>query len=91
MLAFADNPPVLSPGVRGVAERRGRWWVAHTKARCEKAFAGDLLPGRVAYFLPMTERASVSGGRKRRGMMPLFPSYVFFCGEADGEGPLQVR
>ena len=85
MLAFADNPPVLSPGVRCVAEVRGRWWVAHTKARCEKAFAGDLLAAGVAYFLPMAERVTVSGGRKRRGMVPLFPSYVFFCGEGDHE------
>src|SRR5688500_468301 len=80
MLAFSDNPPVLSPGLRSVAEGRGRWWVAHTKARCEKAFAADLLGRDVAYFLPMTERVSVSGGRKRRGMTPLFPSYVFVCG-----------
>ena len=83
MLAFSDNPPVLSPGVNCLADCRGRWWVAHTKARCEKAFAADLLANRVAYFLPMTERVTVSGGRRRRGMMPLFPSYVFFCDDGD--------
>lgn len=79
MLAFSDNPPVLSPGVTCVAECRGRWWVAHTKARFEKAFAADLLARSVAYFLPMAERLTLSGGRRRRGMAPLFPSYVFFC------------
>lgn len=83
MLAFSDNPPVLSPGVSSLAELRGRWWVAHTKARCEKAFAADLLLNRVAYFLPMSERVTVSGGRRRRGMVPLFPSYVFFCDDRD--------
>jgi hypothetical protein len=81
MLALSDNPPVLSPGLRSVADAAGRWWVAHTKARCEKALAGDLRGRGVAYFLPMTERVSVSGGRRRRMMLPLFPSYVFFCGD----------
>ena len=83
MLAFSDNPPVLSPGVSSVAECRGRWWVAHTRARFEKAFAADLLARSVAYFLPMAERLTLSGGRRRRGMAPLFPSYVFFCDPGD--------
>ena len=62
----------------------GRWWVAHTKSRFEKAFAWDLLRHGIGYFLPMVERVRISGGRKRRVMAPLFPSYVFFCGnEAD--------
>ena len=83
MLAFSDNPPVRSPGVNRVADCRGRWWVAHTKARFEKAFAADLLARSVAYFLPMAERLTFSGGRRRRGMVPLFPSYVFFCDPGD--------
>ena len=57
-----------------------RWWVAHTKSRFEKAFAFDLLARRVPYFLPMVQRVRVSGGRKRHGLMPLFPGYVFFRG-----------
>ena len=83
MLALADNPPVLSPGIHSVTEAPGTWWVAHTKARFEKSFAADLLARSVAYFLPMRERVTVSGGRRRRGMAPLFPSYVFFCGDAE--------
>jgi hypothetical protein len=31
----------------------------------------------------MSRRTTFSGGRKRQGMSPLFPSYVFFCGEDD--------
>jgi hypothetical protein len=57
--------------------------VGHTKARCEKAFAFDLLARGVPYFLPMVETVRVSGGRKRRGMVPLFGGYVFFCGGDD--------
>jgi transcriptional antiterminator RfaH len=83
MLSFAENPPVLPPGARCVGDLAGRWWVAHTKARFEKAFAHDLLGRGVGYFLPMVERVKVSGGRKRRLMAPLFTSYVFFCGQAE--------
>lgn len=59
---------------------RGAWWVGHTKARFEKAFAWDLLHRGIGYFLPLIERVRISGGRKRRVLAPLFASYVFFCG-----------
>ena len=80
MLKLSENPPVLFPAVDDLASIPGMWWVAHTKARCEKSFATDLAGHGIAYFLPMIERVTFSGGRKRRGMMPLFSSYVFFCG-----------
>lgn len=83
MLAFLENPPALWPGISHIAEAPGPWWVAHTKARFEKAFAADLLARDIAYFLPMLERVRISGGRRRRGMMPLFPSYVFFSGDTE--------
>ena len=81
MLKFSDNPPIVSPSTSAVTDFAGRWWVAHTKARNEKAFAWDLVNRGIGYFLPLVERVTVSGGKKRRGMMPLFPSYVFFCGD----------
>ena len=83
MLALSDNPPALPPGMNCISEAQGPWWVAHTKARFEKAFAADLLARRIAYFLPMLERVRISGGRRRCGLMPLFPSYVFFAGDGD--------
>jgi transcription antitermination factor NusG len=93
MLSIAENPPLrwpaLGPFASAVGDagntattgaHPGRWWVAHTKARCEKAFAFDLLARRIAYFLPMVERVRFSGGRRRHALMPLFPGYVFFRG-----------
>jgi transcriptional antiterminator RfaH len=80
MLSLAENPPVLPPDVGSPAEISGTWFVAHTKARSEKAFAWDLLRAGTPYFLPMVPRVIFSGGRKRRTMLPLFTSYVFFCG-----------
>lgn len=80
MLKLSDNPPMLPEGIASVSTISGHWWVAHTKARCEKAFAWDLIRQRIGHFLPMVERVRLSGGRKRRVLLPLFPSYVFFCG-----------
>jgi hypothetical protein len=80
MLKLSDNPDIISPPTDDLSSIAGTWWVAHTKSRCEKALAGDFVARGIAYFLPMVERVTFSGGRKRRGMMPLFHSYVFFCG-----------
>jgi hypothetical protein len=85
MLKFADNPPMRPPAVDSVAAFAGEWWVAHTKPRFEKALAFDLLALGVAYYLPLVERVTVSGGRKRRALMPLFPSYLFFCGAVEAK------
>src|SRR5947208_279392 len=83
MLRFDENPMMLPPGVASVVELQGDWWVAHTKARNEKSLAHELADQNVGYFLPMVERVRISGGRKRRLLLPLFTSYVFFCGSAD--------
>ena len=81
MLKLSDNPPPISPPAVAVGDLTGRWWIAHTKARTEKAFAWDLVAAGVGYYLPMTRRTTVSGGRKRHVLKPLFTSYVFVCGE----------
>lgn len=80
---------MVPPGADSVARLPGDWWVAHTRARFEKAFAWDMLRRGVGYFLPMLERTRVSGGRKRHVLVPLFASYVFFCGsEVDRHGAM---
>jgi transcription antitermination factor NusG len=80
MLKLTDNPSILTPHVSSLVELTGTWWVARTKSRYEKSFAWDLLSHGIGYFLPMREKIIFSGGRKRKVMMPLFPLYVFFCG-----------
>src|SRR5437762_855646 len=80
MLKLQDNPPMFPPGVQNVCALEGDWWVVHTKSRFEKALAFDLLDRDISYYLPMVQRTTMSGGRKRRLMMPLFPSYLFLCG-----------
>jgi transcription antitermination factor NusG len=83
MLKLSENPPMLSPGVGSLCDLLGTWWVAHTKARCEKAFALDLQDREIGFFLPMLERVRIISGKKRRVLLPLFPSYVFFCGDRE--------
>lgn len=46
--------------------------------------AWDLRALGITYFLPMVERETSSGGRRRRNLYPIFPSYFFYAGsEAD--------
>jgi hypothetical protein len=81
MLRPEDNPPMCPPDVVGLAELTGDWWVAHTKPRFEKTLAFELLAKGIPYYLPLVTQVKMSGGRKRRTMLPLFPSYLFFCGD----------
>jgi transcriptional antiterminator RfaH len=92
VLKLPDDPPVLTPQVETLTDLEGQWWVAHTKPRSEKALAWDLLRRGIGYFLPMCERVTFSGGRKRRVMLPLFTSYLFFCGDdEDHHGAMRTN
>ena len=79
-MKLSNNPSILPPDVESLTELSGSWWVAHTKARNEKAFAWDLQRNDIGYFLPMVERTRIYNGKKQAVLLPLFSSYVFFCG-----------
>lgn len=81
MLREQDNPPIVYPEQAELATLPGTWWVAHTKPRQEKSLAHDLIQSRVAYFLPMYEAKRTSRGRSWKTKLPLFPSYLFVCGQ----------
>lgn len=83
MLKLSDNPPMRSPRASASFEVPGTWYIAHTKARFEKAFAWDLYDRDIDYFLPLLQKTTITSGKRRKVMKPLFPSYVFFCGDAD--------
>lgn len=69
MLKLSENPAILTPEVQSLNELTGTWWVAYTKPRFEKAFAWDMLSRGIGYFLPMREKITFSGGRKRHVMV----------------------
>jgi transcription antitermination factor NusG len=81
MLALAKNPPMLWPGETVLTDARLAWTAAYCKPRQEKALAHELCRRQVPYFLPMVLRETISGGRRRRNLYPLFPSYLFFSGD----------
>lgn len=83
MLKVGDNPPMLPSWATTIEELSGQWRVAHTRARCEKVFAWELLSQGIGYFLPLVDRVTLTGGKKRRVYWPLFPSYIFFCGSVE--------
>ncbi|MHC4834820.1 MAG: transcription termination/antitermination NusG family protein [Planctomycetota bacterium] len=83
VLKLSENPPMLWPEETSIADFQGQWWVAHTKSRNEKALAWQLTNADVPYFLPMHWKVSKSRGRTIRSLLPLFPSYLFFCGSED--------
>lgn len=60
----------------------GTWFVAHTRARNEKALAVDLSRLGVIYYLPLMRRAtrSVATNRLSHSRVPVFPGYLFLNG-----------
>jgi len=70
----------------------GRWWVLHTKPRQERVVTRTLAAGGVRHFLPLIRRRRIYGRRRVDFTTPLFPGYVFLCGdEADRLAALQTK
>jgi len=81
MLKLTDNPPMLSPMAQRLSDLQGQWWVACTRGQHEKSLARYLLAREVGYFLPMHKRVTFCRKVKRTSLLPLFPCYVFVCGD----------
>jgi transcriptional antiterminator RfaH len=77
---FPDD--LLSNSARG-AEAAARWWVLHTRPRCEKTLARKFIEGSVPFFLPLYQRQWSTRGRRFCSHVPLFPGYVFLHGDED--------
>ncbi len=81
MLKESENPPTVWPEGQFIKDFAGRWWVAHTKSRNEKALANELVRKNISYFLPMRWKLTIRNRRKFRSLLPLFSGYLFFCGD----------
>lgn len=62
---------------------RREWWVFHTRPRCEKSIARNLLKQGVAYYLPQNATKRKHQRRWITTHLPLFPGYIFVYGDAD--------
>jgi transcription antitermination factor NusG len=58
-------------------EPEARWFVAHTKPRCEKKFYEHCRRGQMAATLPCYASAHKYRGKRVVFQKPLFPGYVF--------------
>jgi len=83
MLKLEENPPILFPEGLALESIPGQWYVAHTKARNEKALAWSLHHWNIAYFLPLIPKKTRRKGRLYQSLLPLFGGYLFFCGEQE--------
>jgi transcriptional antiterminator RfaH len=63
-----------------------RWWALHVRPRTEKAVARRLRFRSYAYYLPLREQRKTYQRRQVVSHVPLFPSYVFLCGDEDAHG-----
>ena len=80
MLKESENPPITWPAEVPLRDFDGIWWVAHTRSRNEKALAHDMISRDISYFLPIGWKIRSVRGRRIKSLLPLFSSYLFFCG-----------
>jgi transcriptional antiterminator RfaH len=57
------------------------WWAVHTKPRAEKALARKFHGAGLHFFLPLGKKEWQSRGRLLSSFVPLFPGYIFLCGD----------
>ena len=82
----AGREEVAGAGLSGFPlDLPGRWYVAHTRARNEKALAVELDRLGVLNYLPLTRRTTRSKATRRlsHSLVPVFPGYLFFNGDDD--------
>lgn len=81
MFNASENPPIIWPPESTITDFEGKWWVAHTKSRNEKALAHDMVNRDINYFLPMSWNVRRKSRRTIKSLLPLFSGYIFFCGD----------
>jgi transcription antitermination factor NusG len=58
-----------------------KWWVLHTKSRCEKSLARTLEREGISFFLPLGQSKRRHQRRLVTSHVPLFPGYLFLRGD----------
>jgi len=71
---MAENIPISTEATENLGRR---WYVAHTKPRCEKKLFDYCLRERIAATLPCYSSAHKYRGKTVVFQKPLFPGYVF--------------
>jgi transcriptional antiterminator RfaH len=69
--------PVLRPDPPPPVLTEVRWFVCHTKPRCEKKFAALLAAERLPHYLPLITSVRRYPSQVKKFTKPLFAGYVF--------------
>jgi len=68
-------------GLFELSEDGSKWYVLHTRPRCEKKAAGVCMEKQIRHYLPLGRgKAKPKKGQRRYSFeVPLFPGYAFAC------------
>ncbi|MDX6766286.1 MAG: transcription termination/antitermination NusG family protein [Candidatus Methylacidiphilales bacterium] len=69
------SPPSFRPP--SSVDGRCKWWVLHTRPRCEKKLDQWLAQQGLGHYLPLRERIRVYPGKRTAFHHPLFAGYTF--------------
>ncbi len=75
-------PDDLLDSLETELERETGWWAIYCMPRREKQLVRHLRGRNVAHYCPLVAKRNTSrSGRVRTSHVPLFPGYVFVCGD----------
>lgn len=57
------------------------WYAVYSRSRAEKTIARHLHASGVTFYLPLEKKVWRANGRRRTAHVPLFPGYLFLCGD----------
>lgn len=83
LLAVAEPEQPIVEALTPVDRLVGQWWLVRTKSRMEKALATELDRLHIGCYLPLLSTQRRHGGRICRVSLPLFPGYLFLCGDEE--------
>ena len=80
-LSSTDSPEEEAARLLRPGEEGRRWYVLHTRPRCEKKAAKACLDLEIRHYLPLhkSKPRPRKGQRRYRFDVPLFPGYMFGC------------
>ena len=79
----AERPAHFNARPSPLAGLSGEWWILHTRARNEKKVAEVLATRGIGFYLPLVGVHRTYEKRKVSFQIPLFPGYVFLCGDRE--------
>jgi transcriptional antiterminator RfaH len=77
------EPDIYPDSLLELPPANAKWWAVYTLSRHEKTFMRRLRQLHVPHYGPLLRNTTRSGRHIRTAFVPLFPGYVFVCGNDD--------